>query len=176
MNAETACAIAESMADAWNARDLDAYLAYLTDDIVWNDPAMPEPARGREAVQRFSRSVLHAFPDFHYTVRQPICVAADGTRCVVPWRIEATHLQPLQPPGYGPTGLKATFDGVDLLEFRNEQVSRIETYFNVLIPAEQLLALRLRPAPDSWRERLAVAVQRTRARWLRATRRGGAYP
>ena len=170
MSAEEVSAIVEAMAVAWNDRDLDAYLLYLTDDVVWNDPAMAQPARGREEVRSFSESVLRAFPDFRYTIRAPICVAGDGTRCAVPWKIDGTHSAPLEPPGYGPTGRKAVFEGVDLLEFHGGQVCRIDTYFDVLVPAEQLLALRLRPEPGGWCERSAVSAQRLRAAWLRRFR------
>ncbi len=168
--AERASAIAASMAEAWNTRDLGAFLDHLTDDVVWNDPAMSVPARGRHAVSTFSQAVLRAFPDFYYRIRPPVCAAPDASRCAVPWRISGTHLGRLDPPGYGPTGRRAVFEGVDLLEFRGERVCRIDTYFNVLIPGEQLLALRLRPAPGSWRERVAVWAQRARAAWVRRRR------
>ena len=167
MTAERLRAVVQGMAEAWNDRDLDAYLSHLTEDAVWHDPAMVEPAEGREAIRAFSEAVLRAFPDFRYTIRLPICVAGDESRCAVPWKIEGTHSAPLEPPGYGPTGRKAIFEGVDLLEFRGERGCRIETYFDVLIPAEQLMGLNLRPRPGSWRERLAVSAQRIRAAWLR---------
>ncbi len=170
MTAEEVSAIVDAMAVAWNDRDLDAYLSYMADDVVWNDPAMAQPARGHEEVRSFSESVLRAFPDFRYTIRSPICIADDGTRCAVPWKIDGTHSAPLDPPGYGPTGRKAVFEGVDLLEFHGGQVCRIDTYFDVLVPAEQLLALQLRPKPGGWRERSAVSAQRLRAAWLRRFR------
>jgi steroid delta-isomerase-like uncharacterized protein len=160
-------AIVEAMAAAWNRGDLDGCVAFLTDDVVWDDPAMPAAAAGRAAVRSFSEAVLRAFPDFRYTIRGPVCVAEDGSRCAVPWRIEATHTATLTPPGYGPTGRRAVFEGVDLLELREDRVARIDTYFNPLVAAEQLLDVSLRPAPGSWRERLLVGAQRLRASWLR---------
>jgi steroid delta-isomerase-like uncharacterized protein len=158
------------MAATWNARDLDAFLSYLTEDVVWDDPAMAEPATGREAVKRFGEAVFHAFPDFYYEVRHPICVAPDGSRCAVSWRIKATHLSRLDPPGLAPTNRQAVFDGVDLLDLRGSQVYRITTLFNVVIPAEQLLGWRLRPRPGTLRERLLTWAQRLRAAWLRTVK------
>ena len=64
-----------SMVDAWNAKDIDTYLGYLAEDVVWSDPAMPAPCVGRKAVAEFSRSVLRAFPDFQYSIRGPICMS-----------------------------------------------------------------------------------------------------
>jgi steroid delta-isomerase-like uncharacterized protein len=163
-------AVAEDMAAAWNARDLAAFLSFLTEDVEWDDPAMTEPAKGRDAVKRFSEAVLQAFPDFRYEIRHPICVAPDGSRCAVPWTITGTHLGRLDPPGFAPTGRQAVFEGVDLLDFRGAQVCRITTLFNVVVPAEQLLGWQLRPQPGTLRERALVWTQRLRAAWLRAVK------
>ena len=171
MNSDDVAAIAVEMADAWNAGDLDHFLEFLTDDVEWNDPAMNAPAKGRAAVEQFARSVLRAFPDFEYAIRHPICVAADCGRCAVPWRITGTHRDYLDPPGYAPTNRRAVFQGVDLLEFRGLQVYKIETLFDVVPPAEQLLSMTLRPPVGGVREWLAVMVQRVRAFWLRTVRK-----
>jgi len=29
--------------DTWNARDLDTFVDFLTDDVEWHDPAMADP-------------------------------------------------------------------------------------------------------------------------------------
>jgi len=157
--------------DAWNARDINEFVALLADDVEWYDPAMPDPpARGRAAVRAFAEGVLRAFPDFRYEVRPPICASADGSRCAIVWRITASHLGPLDPPGYAPTGRQTTIDGVDVLDVREGRITRILTAFDPLPAAEQLLAMRLRPIPGTWRGKLAVAVQRVLARVAR--RRG----
>ena len=38
---------------AWNGCDTDGMAQLITEDIVWADPALPEPARGVQAVQDF---------------------------------------------------------------------------------------------------------------------------
>ncbi|HSG80854.1 MAG TPA: nuclear transport factor 2 family protein [Gemmatimonadota bacterium] len=171
MNHRDAETLVDDMAAAWNVRDLERYLSYLTEDVVWADPAMPVPAVGREAVRAFSESVLRAFPDFCYEIRHPVCVAADGSRCAVAWTIRATSLGSLDPPGFGPSGRAVEFQGVDLLEFRAGEVSRIDTYFDVREPTAQLLSVELRPAPGSPMERIFVWAQRARAAWLRRFRK-----
>jgi hypothetical protein len=65
----------------------------------------------------------------------------------------------LPPPGYAPTGRRATFEGVDVFDIRDGEVTRILTAFDVLATAEQLLGMRLRPTPGTWRARPLVAVQ-----------------
>ena len=157
-----------ALLDAWNARDLPRFLDLLTPDVEWYDLSMPDPpARGREAVGAFSEAVLRAFPDFQYTIKPPICVAPDGSRCAVHWRITATHLGYLTPPGFAPTGRRTSIDGVDLLDFRGGQVSRVLTLFDPFLGAEQLLGIRMRPRPGSIRLRVLVLVQRLIAAWLR---------
>jgi steroid delta-isomerase-like uncharacterized protein len=164
MSTTTTEDIARNLLAAWNARDLEAFLALLAEDVEWYDPAMPEPpARGRPAVKAFAEAVLHAFPDFEYEVQGPLCSAGDGSRCAIVWRISATHLHPFPPLGYAPTRRKACIDGVDVLDIREGKVTRILTAFDLLPAAEQLLALRLRPVPGTWRAKGVVAVQRVLA-------------
>lgn len=161
-------AVTLQLLDAWNGRDLSRYVGLMTEDVEWYDPAMPQPpARGRAAVRAFSESVLRAFPDFRYEVLGSLCVSADGTQCAVHWRITATHTAPLSPPGYAPTGRTMLQEGIDLLEFRGSQVTRILTCFDVIAAAEQLTGIALRGAPGSVRERLMVFGQGLVAVWAR---------
>jgi hypothetical protein len=171
VDSAAAKSIVHQLVEAWERRDLEAFVGCLSDDVEWYDPAMPDPpARGRAAVRAFAEAVIRAFPDFKYEVLPPICFAEDGTRCAVKWRISASHLAPLEPPGYSPTRRRAEFEGVDLLEFEGERVRRILTAFDPLPAAEQLLGMRLRPVPGTWRGVLAVRAQRTAA-WLARRRR-----
>jgi steroid delta-isomerase-like uncharacterized protein len=161
----TSADLVRKLVDAWNARNLDDFIGLLADDIEWYDPAMPEPpVRGRAAVRAFAESVLGAFPDFKYEVEPPICSSPDGSRCAVVWRISASHLHALQPTGYAPTGRRADIEGVDVLDIRDGRVVRILTAFDVLSAAEQLLGMKLRPVPGTWRGRFAVTIQRIMAR------------
>lgn len=156
-----ASAIARDLLDAWNRRDLPRFESLLQEDVEWYDPAMPHPpVRGRAAARAFGEAILHAFPDFHYEVLEPICLSSDGSRCAIPWRITATHLAPLIPPGFAPTGRRLKQDGVDVIDVREGRVVRILTCFDSLAAAEQLLALPVRPSPGSMRERLLVLFQR----------------
>ena len=163
--------VVQRLLASWDARDLDAVVDCLSDDVEWYDPAMADPpARGRTAVRAFLETILRAFPDFRYEALPPICYAADGSRCAIKWRISASHLGPLEPPGYAPTGRRAEFEGVDVLDFEGGRVSHILTAFDPLPAAEQLLGLHLRPTPGTWRGLLAVRVQRIAA-WV--ARRNG---
>lgn len=161
--------LVEALVHAWNVRDLDLFLNFLDESVVWSDPAMLYgPSSGKKAVREFSESILRAFPDFSYRIREPICVAISGERCIVPWEISATHTGYLDPPGLAPTHQVITMQGVDVLELANSKITRIDTLFNVLPAAEQ--ALRLKPFPKRGvTKNLLISLQRSRAYWLRRT-------
>ena len=152
--------MARDLLDAWNQRDMARFTALLHPDVEWHDPAMPEaPVRGPAAARAFSESILRAFPDFHYEILEPTCISADGTRCAIPWRVTATHLAPLTPPGFAPTGRQLRQEGVDLIDVRDGRVVRIFTCFDSLAAAGQLLAFTVRPSPGTLGERCLVLVQ-----------------
>ena len=161
--------LVDTLIRAWNARDLELFLSFLDESVVWSDPAMfCGPATGKKAVREFSDSLLKAFPDFDYRIREPICIAASGERCIIPWEISATHTGYLDPPGLAPTNQVITMQGVDVLELANSKITRIDTLFSVLPAAEQ--ALRLKPFPKRGvTKNVLISLQRCRAYWLRRT-------
>jgi predicted ester cyclase len=158
----------DDLLQAWNDRDLDRFTAMLTEDVHWHDLGMLHPpAVGRDAVRRFTELALRAFPDFTYEIRHPICVAEDGSRCVVPWTISATNTGPYDPPGLAPTGRRLRFSGLDYMEFRGGFIARIETRFDPAEAIEQLTGVSVRPRAGSGAEWWLVRVQRLMAAWLR---------
>jgi limonene-1,2-epoxide hydrolase len=59
---------------AIEARDLDAAVALMREDVVFRSPVVFTPYHGREAVRRLLEAVLAVFEDFRY-VRE---IGADG--------------------------------------------------------------------------------------------------
>lgn len=51
---------------AVEARDLDALLALLAEDVVFRSPVVFRPYEGRDAVTPILRAVLEVFEDFRY--------------------------------------------------------------------------------------------------------------
>ncbi|MBW8711500.1 MAG: nuclear transport factor 2 family protein [Mycobacterium sp.] len=51
---------------AIEARDLDAAVALLRDDVVFRSPAVFTPYHGRDALRRILEAVLAVFEDFRY--------------------------------------------------------------------------------------------------------------
>jgi len=58
---------AESYVEAWNSHDADRIEPLVTQDVVWLDPALPEPARGVHEVKDLMRGAWVAFPDLRFT-------------------------------------------------------------------------------------------------------------
>lgn len=52
---------------AVEARDMDAAVGLLADDVVFRSPAVFRPYEGAEAVARLLRTVFELFEDFRYT-------------------------------------------------------------------------------------------------------------
>jgi limonene-1,2-epoxide hydrolase len=61
---------------AIEARDLDAAVALMSDDVVFRSPAVFKPYHGPEAVRRLLEAVMAVFEDFRY-VRD---IGADDAR------------------------------------------------------------------------------------------------
>jgi hypothetical protein len=159
--------LVDDLVRAWNERDLDRFIGFLDDSVVWSDPAMLYgPVKGHYGVRKFCEALLRAFPDFTYRIREPICVSLLGERCVIPWEITATHSGYFDPPGFTPTNQTLTIQGVDVLELAKGKVIRIDTLFNLLPALEQVIALKPFPK-QGLKKKLIVFMQRCRAYWLR---------
>src|SRR5919112_893474 len=90
--------------DAWNTHDAAAMAELVTDDVVWEDPALPVPARGPAAVQEFMRAAWVAFPDMRFDESDAPHRTVTGDQVAWRWRMRGTMTGPLEPPGYAPTG------------------------------------------------------------------------
>jgi steroid delta-isomerase-like uncharacterized protein len=149
---------------AWNGCDTDAMAQLITEDIVWADPALPEPARGVAAVQEFMRASLRAFPDLHFSEPDPPALAATGPLVLWAWRMEGTHSGRIDPPGFAPTGRRIRVDGVDQWTMRDGRIALYGAFYDMNDLARQLGIV---PAPGSRAERGMAALQRLQARFAR---------
>ena len=62
---------------AIEARDIEAAVALLADDVEFRSPAVFRPYRGRDAVAEILRAVLGVFEDFRYVRESGAADAAD---------------------------------------------------------------------------------------------------
>jgi steroid delta-isomerase-like uncharacterized protein len=153
---------------AWNDRDADAMADLLTDDVVWEDPALPAPAHGVAAVQAFMREAWVAFPDLRFDESDAPHRTAAGDQVAWRWRMRGTNTGPLDPPGFAPTGREIEIDGVDLWTMRGGRIAVCRAFYDFNALAVQL---GLAPAPGSAAQKGAVVLQRVAAAVKKRLRR-----
>jgi steroid delta-isomerase-like uncharacterized protein len=149
---------------AWNECDTHAMAELVQQDIVWADPALPEPARGVAEVQEFMRTSFRAFPDLHFGEPDEPVLAVTGDVVLWRWHMEGTHRGTIDPPGFAPTGKRMRVQGVDQWTFRDRRIALYAAYYDMNGLARQLGIV---PEPGSGAERGMVALQRLQARFSR---------
>lgn len=111
--------------EAWNARDLDGYLA-LYDDSIRLHGYSPEPM-DKSAVRAFYQMIHQAFDGPTLTFHD---VFGDGDRLAVRFTMTGTHRGDFV--GVPPTGRTVVVDGITVLHFRDgrcvERWSSVDMY------------------------------------------------
>jgi uncharacterized protein (TIGR02246 family) len=82
-------AVADALADAMNAHDLDAFVSLFAEDYDSRQPAHPDRAfQGREQVRANWSAVFSGVPDFRAEIVQ---ATVDGDTLWSEWRWQGTH-------------------------------------------------------------------------------------
>jgi steroid delta-isomerase-like uncharacterized protein len=125
MNSDSSLTLLERHCAAWNSHDLEALMALVTDDCVFDAAAGPAPhgARhaGRAAVREAFASVLMTFPDAQWADARH---TVSGDRGVSEWTFRGTRRD----------GTRVEVRGLDVLELRDGRIARKDT-FRKTIPA-----------------------------------------
>ena len=111
--------VLQEYADAWNRHDVDAIMALMTDDCVFEASAGPEVAGaryvGREAVRNAFAEVWATFPDAHWGgARHFVC----GERGVSEWTFTGTRAD----------GARFEVHGCDLFTFEDGKIALKNSY------------------------------------------------
>ena len=119
MNTEPALALLERHCAAWNAHDIDALMALVSDDCVFDASAGPAPhgARhaGRAAVREAFMAVWRSFPDAQWTdCRHSVA----GDRGFSEWTFRGTRSD----------GVRVEVRGLDVLGLRDGRITRKDTF------------------------------------------------
>lgn len=134
-------AFAKAHFDAWNAHDVEACLAMVTDDVVYEDAMYDNPARGKEEMAARLRSVFTAFPDMHFPEDLAhVYTNVEGGDCVLTYTFTATMTGALvAPEGRIPaTGRRVEVSGAAVHRFRGELGSHFTLYYDTLGMMQQL--------------------------------------
>ena len=115
----------QAFLDAFNAHDVDAIMAFFTEDCVMEMPRGPAPGgrrlAGKEQVREGIRSRFDGIPDIHYGDDRHW---TSGNRGVSEWTIRGTQ----------PGGERIEVRGCDLFEFRDGLISRKDSFWKIVDP------------------------------------------
>lgn len=165
VDASFARSFLERLHAAVNAHDAEAVAALCGENVVWKDPAAPEPLRGREAVCRFHRELMFlALPDVRVELIDGPYIALDGMSVAVRLRVRGTMTGPLTPPGFAPTGQAIEFETAEFSSFEGDLLARHTVVLDMLGLARQIGAA---PRAGSFAERVGVWLQHLAARRAR---------
>src|SRR3954451_24830766 len=139
-----------------NAKDADALVALIADDLEYTDPLWPETMRTPDDVRAFTAACWRAMPDMHFTEPLGLFASQSGDAACAPWRMTATLTGPIEPPGFAPTGDRIELDGVDVFELRDGKIARLVTHYDGMNVARQIGVL---PARGSRAEKASAKLQ-----------------
>ena len=112
-------ALMECFAEAWNRHDLEALMACMTADCVFEASAGPEVAGtryvGTDQVREGFREVWTRFPDAHWGGARHFCC---GERGVSEWVFTGTSIE----------GQRMEVQGCDLFTFRGGKIAVKNSY------------------------------------------------
>ncbi len=125
--------VIQELLEGWNTHDLERIVALVDEGAFWESDTLPEPVRGREAIQQGFQMYLTAFPDVHFNTEQMI---ASGDYVVGRMLITGTHQGELR--GIQPTNRKVEFHDCIVWEVRNGKITYIQDYWNTATMLSQM--------------------------------------
>lgn len=150
--------------DAWLSLDADAVAALCSEDVVWNDPGLPEAVHGRQGVREFVRATAESLPDFHVEELGKPCLSPEEPRALSRYRMTGTMRGRWPYTDLAPTGRRIVVLGVDEWTFDGELMSHYTTYYDSLDMARQL---GIMPPAGSAADRAMAGLQHLQARFQR---------
>jgi ketosteroid isomerase-like protein len=110
-------AVIERFNEAFNGHDVDAIMALMTDDVVFDNTTPPDGQRyvGQDAVRAFWAELFESNPGAWFDTED---MFGDGDRCVVQWRFTFDKEKP--DSGH--------VRGVDVFRVRDEKVAEKLSY------------------------------------------------
>ena len=104
--------------DAFNAHDVDAIMAFFTEDCVYDTPR-GQRLVGTEEVRKGFQARFDGIPDIVYDDDRHF---VSGDRGVSEWTIRGTQV----------SGERIEVRGCDLFEFTDGRISRKDSYWKIL--------------------------------------------
>ena len=125
--------------EAINRKDPSAFAAIFADDGIIHDPFLPEPIKGRPAMQQLMEAVLRGFPDMSW--KQVDSVIEAGDRVAFVAAVEGTNDGPFAMPDreLAATGRKISYETAVFLTLGSDGlITEERSYFDATGVAAQL--------------------------------------
>ena len=126
-NARTGAWLIIQWARCWSSHDLNQMLDLCTDDIEYEDLALPHQIRGKQQLEAFFRSTLVTFPDFSMQVSN---IVANDSYAAGEWLMSGSFLG--ESFGDAPTGKGFRVPGCCVMRIQNGRIRRHRDYWNLL--------------------------------------------
>ncbi|MFC1717486.1 ester cyclase [Candidatus Poribacteria bacterium] len=137
---EALLATYQAASEALSAHDLDLWLSYCADDIVFDFVAGSVVVNGKEELRAFFEALFAGFPDWY---GEPGNIMVSGNVVVEEHSVFGTHLGEWN--GIPATGNGTQFAHVDIVEYEEGMVKRITSYGDM---AAMMVQLGVLPAPE----------------------------
>jgi ketosteroid isomerase-like protein len=152
---------------AWNAHDVNAVGALVTDDVRYEDPAAhANVLNGRGPVEGHVRAAFLGLPDLHLEKLEE-WISPGGAVIASYFRVTATFSGVLEAPGLpplAPTNGPIDLLGMDRSEIRDGRLARHQIFWDTGELTRQIGVL---PPRGSAMERLSRRLQHLTARRMR---------
>jgi steroid delta-isomerase-like uncharacterized protein len=117
-------AVRDEIADL-SRQDVEAVLAYYTEDVYFEDVSMPGPCLGKAAMREFMADFYRAFPDLRIEIRN---VIGSGSLVAAEYDLLGTHLGQFM--GQPPTGQAFRIPVVSIYEHNGSLFTRETVYYD----------------------------------------------
>ncbi len=155
--------------DAFNGKDIDAFLALMQPDIEFEHAAAPRPFRRYEAVRAFyGEGVWRAFSDMRLELVDGPFLHPTEPHGMVAWAFSGIHTGRLDPPGLDATGREVSTLLHERFHVRDGKLAKVVVVFDV---AEMLRQFGVLPGSGTAMEAVMMATQNLRSRAARLVRR-----
>jgi steroid delta-isomerase-like uncharacterized protein len=109
-----------------DSHDIEGILSHCTDDIIFDNKTMDQPARGPEAVGELYRGVWSAFPDLTHEI-YPVA-SASGDQVFVEGIVRGTMLG--ESGGHPPTGRSVECPFLTVFDLREGKIAEYRAYYD----------------------------------------------
>jgi steroid delta-isomerase-like uncharacterized protein len=123
---------------AWDALDAEAVADTCTDDVLWLDPSVPGPIKGRKELVRFINALATSYPDLKITrVSMPIPSPVEPL-AIARYTMTGTLTNLWPYTNLAATGQSMEVRCIDEWRFRDGLLASNTTIYDCLTTARQL--------------------------------------